>query len=264
MNAMLFALAIALLVVAMAVSAAAAAPRRNKFVYPNGMTIDISDETLVVNRNTWESHQGGVYESDSIRYVYQRLADAARGRRRRARLVDIGAQSGLYALYARHFGSVEVDAYEPFAPSYRCLVQNIALNRVQDRVFPRAIAVSDKRSTTVMRCPRGHAGLNTLGGMPTRFDAWDEVQVNTDTLDHLYASRTIDVVKCDTEGWEYFVLKGGRRVLARDRPELLIEVNDDNMQQCGVTRAQLFDELADLGYRHVRTIDGENMAFSPS
>ena len=270
MSAMLFALAVALLVVAIAVSVAhdaetaAAAPRRNKFVYPNGMTIDISDETLVVNRNTWENHQGGVYESDSIRYVYQRLADAARGRRRRARLVDIGAQSGLYALYARHFGSVEVDAYEPFAPSYRCLVQNIALNRVQDRVFPRAIAVSDKRSTTVMRCPRDHAGLNTLGGMPTRFDTWDEVQVNTDTLDHLYASRTIDVVKCDTEGWEYFVLKGGRRVLARDRPELLIEVNDDNMRQCGVTRTQLFDELAGLGYRHVQTIDGENMAFSAS
>jgi len=95
-----------------------------------------------------------------------------------------------------------------------------------------------------------------------RVDAWDEVQVNTDTLDRLYASRTIDVVKCDTEGWEYFVLKGGRGVLARDRPELLIEVNDDNMRQCGVTRAQLFDELADLGYRHVQTIDGENMAFS--
>ena len=137
------------------------------------------------------------------------FADAARVRRRRARLVDVGSQSGLYALYARHFDWVEVDAYEPFAPSYRCLVENIALNRVQDRVFPRAIAVSDKRSTSVMRCPRDHTGLNTLGGTPMRFDTWDEVQVETDTLDRLYASRTIDVVKCDTEGWEYFVLKGG-------------------------------------------------------
>jgi hypothetical protein len=59
------------------------------------------------------------------------------------------------------------------------------------------------------------------------------------------------------------VLKGARAVLLRDKPELLLEVNDTNMRQCGVTRAQLLGELAALGYRHVATLDGENYAFSP-
>jgi FkbM family methyltransferase len=231
---------------------------RNSFVYPNGRSVVVTDGTLDVNRFTWEGYQSKVYESDSIKYVYEKLA-AIPGQRT---LLDVGAQSGLYALYARHFQGIRVDAYEPFPPSYKCLVDNITLNGAGHCVFPYSIAVSDKRSTTVMRCPPDHTGLNTLGKTPLRFDRWVDVEVATDTIDNLYASRRVDFVKCDTEGWEYFVLKGGRRVLRRDKPELLLEVNETNMRQCGVSYEQLRAELDDLGYRHVATIDGENMAFS--
>ena len=80
-------------------------------------------------------------------------------------------------------------------------------------------------------------------------------------MDAMYATTRVDVVKVDTEGWEYFALLGGLTVLRRDRPELLLEVNDTNMQQCGVTRAALMALVSDLGYRQVATIDDENMAF---
>jgi hypothetical protein len=63
-------------------------------------------------------------------------------------------------------------------------------------------------------------------------------------------------------GWEYFVLKGGRRVLRSDKPELLLEVNETNMRQCGVSSEQLMAELDDLGYRYITTINEGNMAFS--
>ena len=75
------------------------------------------------------------------------------------------------------------------------------------------IAASDTRSTTVMRCPPGH----TLGKTPLRFDQWADVEVETDTIDSLYVNRRVDFAKCDTEGWEYFVLQGWRRVLRRDK-----------------------------------------------
>jgi FkbM family methyltransferase len=230
---------------------------RNSFLYPNGRSVAVTDGTLDVNRFTWEGFQGKVYESDSIKYVYDKLAGP--GRRT---LLDIGAQSGLYALYAKHFTGIRVDAYEPFPPSYKCLVDNIALNGAGHCVFPFNIAVSDTRSTTVMRCPPDHTGLNTLGKTPLRFDRWVDVEVATDTIDNLYANRRVDFVKCDTEGWEYFVLKGGRRVLRRDKPELLLEVNETTMRQCGVSREQLMAELDDLGYRYITTINEENMAFS--
>jgi hypothetical protein len=114
------------------------------------------------------------------------------------------------------------------------------------------------------RCgiPRSTRGLNTLGATPVRFSGGSEIQVATRTIDGVYAATRVDVIKVDTEGWEYFILLGGRAVLRRDRPELLLEVNDENMRQCGVTRGALLALLAELGYAHVATIDGENMAFS--
>jgi FkbM family methyltransferase len=87
-----------------------------------------------------------------------------------------------------------------FPPSYECLVDNIALNGAGNCVFPFNIAVSDTRSTTVMRCPPGHTGLNTLGKTPLRFDQLVDVEAASDTIDNLYADRRVDFVKCDTEG----------------------------------------------------------------
>jgi hypothetical protein len=113
-----------------------------------------------------------------------------------------------------------------------------------------------------MRYTPEHTGLNTLGATPVRFSGGSEIQVSTRTIDGTYAATRVDVIKVDTEGWEYFILLGGRAVLRRDRPELLLEVNDENMRQCGVTRGALLALLAELGYSHVATIDGENMAFS--
>ena len=235
-------------------------PEPRPFVYPNGRIVYVTRETTVRNPYTWTA-DGRAYESSSIEYVYRKLEERARARGS-ARLLDVGAQSGLYALYARHFDGVVVDAYEPFAESYACLVDNIALNGVGDKVRAFAVALSDAEGTRAMRYTPEHTGLNTLGASPVRFSGGSEVQVVTRTIDGIYAATRVDVIKVDTEGWEYFILLGGRAVLRRDRPELLLEVNDENMRQCGVTRGALLALLAELGYSHVATIDGENMAFS--
>ena len=235
-------------------------PGPQPFVYPNGQLVHVTRDTTARNRYTWPD-DGFAYESSSIEYVYRKLAETvlARGS---ARLLDVGAQSGLYALYAMHFDGIDVDAYEPFPESHACLVDNIALNGVGGKVRAFAVALSDTDSTRVMRYTPAHTGLNTLGARPLRFSGGSEVQVETRTIDGIYADTRVDVIKIDTEGWEYFVLLGGRSVLRRDRPELLLEVNDTNMAQCGVARGTLLALLAELGYRYVETIDGENMAFS--
>jgi FkbM family methyltransferase len=247
-----------LLLVLMLISKPGAEMRQ--FVYPNGQLVYVTPETTVRNQHTWPP-DGRAGESSSIEYVYRKLEEAVRARGS-ARLLDVGAQGGLYALYARHFAGVAVDAYEPFPESHARLVDNIALNGVGGKVRAFAFALSDTDSTRTMRVSPEHPGLNTLGASPLRFSGGGEVQVETRTIDGIYAATRVDVIKVDTEGWEYFVLLGGRAVLLRDRPELLLEVNDVNMQQCGLTREKLFALLAELGYRYVATIDGENVAFS--
>lgn len=233
----------------------------NTFIYPNGHPIQITEESRLLNHYTWENYQSRVYETDSIRYVYNKLEEITKFHGR-AHFADIGAQSGLYSLYAKYFDHVFVDSFEPFPSSFNCLRDNIVLNNIQGRVIPHQVAVSNKKGKTVLRCPPNHNGLNTLGETPMRFNNWNEVEIQTDTLDNLYADRRLDFIKADTEGWEYFIIQGGMNVLRRDRPELLIEVCQPNMQQCNVTFEQLSTLLSELGYRNVGVFDLENFAFS--
>jgi FkbM family methyltransferase len=232
------------------------------FVYPNGDTIKITDETLIVNNHTWYEHlRHKVYESESIQFVYEQLSKKVTFHGN-ATLLDIGAQSGLYSLYSKYFKNVRVDAYEPLDKSYKCLVDNIALNDITDRVFPYQIAISNTQTKTILRCPRDHTGLNTLGGNPLRFSQWDDVEVSTNTIDNLYANKRIDFIKCDIEGWEYFMIQGAKNVLLRDKPDLLLEVCFTNMEQCGVTLQSFLEQLRELGYVHKNIINGENWHFS--
>ena len=232
----------------------------NTFIYPNGQTIEITPEALLVNKYTWENYQNRVYESDSIEYVFQKLEDVVRFHGR-ARFVDIGAQSGLYSLYAKYFDNVYVDSYEPFPNSFKCLRDNIELNNLQGRVIPHQLAISNKTGKSVLRCPEDHTGLNTLGSNPLRFDSWRNVEIQTDTLDNLYSNKRVDLIKCDTEGWEYFVLQGGLKIIKRDHPILFLEVNETNMNQCGVSLREFVNLINTLGYLVDKKLDDENIAF---
>ena len=232
----------------------------NTFVYPNGKTIEITPETLGVNKYTWENYQNRVYESDSIEFVFKILKSISESNGK-ARLIDIGAQSGLYSLYAKYFDNVHVDAYEPFPASFRCLRDNIYLNGIEGRVIPHQIAVSNKIGKTIMRCPLEHTGLNTLGSNPLRFNSWQNVEINTDTLDNLYSTKRVDLIKCDTEGWEYFVLQGGLKIIERDHPVLFLEVNEINMNQCNISLEDFKNLISSLKYSPVAIFDTENIAF---
>jgi FkbM family methyltransferase len=232
----------------------------NSYIYPNGKTIQITQETRTVNNHTWEGFQNYVYETNSIKHVFDKLSEIAQ-KNGSARLLDIGAQSGLYSLYSKYFDKVFVDAFEPFPQSYKCLVDNIKLNGIEDKVTPYQIAISNTCGKTVLRSPPDHTGLNTLGATPLRFNNWYEVEVETNTIDNLYKNIKIDFIKCDTEGWEYFVIMGGLSVIKRDSPQLLLEVHETNMKQCDI-QLENFQKLINIiGYKLEKIIDNENYAF---
>lgn len=233
----------------------------NTFIYPNGMPITITEESRRLNNHTWENNQARVYESDSIQFVFTRLSEIA-SFHGNAYFLDIGAQSGLYTLYAKYYENIHVDAFEPFPSSYQCLCDNIALNQIQDRVTTYPIALSNIKGKTMMQCPTSHTGLNTLGTNPKRFSSWKSIEIDTDKIDNLFSNRRVDFIKCDTEGWEYFVLSGGLNVLKRDHPDLLIEIVNENMLQCNLQPDHLTTLMDSIGYQVVRCIDSENYVLS--
>ncbi|HZY20341.1 MAG TPA: FkbM family methyltransferase [Ramlibacter sp.] len=146
---------------------------------------------------------------------------------REARVVlDIGANIGWYSLrFARRLPGVQVHAFEPIPPTHDWLVRNIALNRLQDRVIPYAVGLSDRSGPTryfVRPAGGTNASLqNVSGGSDAA-----EVAGQTITLDDWSASTGVvpDFVKCDVEGAELLVFRGARETLARHRPAVFAEL----------------------------------------
>ena len=64
---------------------------------------------------------------------------------------DIGANVGLYAIYAAKFRRCNTIAFEPESQNYALLVENIVINGVSRNCLPAIIAVSDSTSVSRLR-----------------------------------------------------------------------------------------------------------------
>jgi FkbM family methyltransferase len=64
---------------------------------------------------------------------------------------DIGANVGLYAIYAAKFRRCKTVAFEPESQNYALLVENIVLNGVSANCLPAIIAVADRSEVSKLR-----------------------------------------------------------------------------------------------------------------
>jgi hypothetical protein len=74
------------------------------------------------------------------------------------------------------------------------------------------------------------------------------IDVPVDSLDHYFrhhSGQPIRLIKCDVEGHELEVLRGCRRIMAEDRPLLLVECQD-TLNQAGIE--SVFGYLQQYGY----------------
>lgn len=170
--------------------------------------------------------------------------------------VDVGAHRGAYLSRARgHFRRLV--GIEP----------NPELAAYLRRVFPPpqaeilAIGLSDEEGTLVLRIPevagkvlasRASFDSRAIADLPHR-----TVEVPVRTLDALGLER-IAFVKIDVEGHELAVLRGGAGTLSRDRPVLLIEIEERHHPGGS---ASVFGFLRGLDYRCFYLRDARLMPF---
>jgi hypothetical protein len=68
-------------------------------------------------------------------------------------------------------------------------------------------------------------------------------------LDDIIGERHVDVIKADIEGAEPLAMRGAIKILTRDRPIILSEINAAPMQKVsGVTAADYVKQIAAYGY----------------
>jgi FkbM family methyltransferase len=138
--------------------------------------------------------------------------------------LDVGAADGVYSWHLARVASSCI-AFEP-NPASACELKK-RLPNVEVMPF----ALSDVSGQAKLRIPLSKS--NVLAGWATietanslsDFDAEQEVVVETRTLDSLDL-KNIGFMKIDVEGHEMSVLHGGERCILRDKPILLIEIEE--------------------------------------
>lgn len=137
--------------------------------------------------------------------------------------VDIGANRGSWAGPASRIFS-EVHAFEPNVQLFRALKLLAPANMKVYRT-----ALSDRSGTATFSVPvlDGHQ-VDTRGSLNSDANpgmAEETITVTTATLDSLKL-RNVDVIKIDVEGHEEATLKGAMETVRRERPCLIVEIEE--------------------------------------
>lgn len=142
-------------------------------------------------------------------------------------VVDIGANIGIFSLYAAHNRATRVFAYEPNSESYYYLLQNIKANHLERVILPCRLAVVGTPGEQV-RFPTKSSMYNAI---ITNDDRTDFEWVNTIGLPEILdQTGDINLLKLDCEGAEYGILFSiGQDIYARIQ-NIRLEYHSGNEQ----------------------------------
>jgi FkbM family methyltransferase len=162
-------------------------------------------------------------------------------------LWDIGANVGLYSIYAAKKRKIRVVAFEPSVFNLELLARNLFLNELQECVNLVPLALNNQLGPNQLRMTTTEWG-GALSSFGQNF-GWDGK-----TMDPVFSFSTLgismdeavtllrltppDFIKMDVDGIEHLILRGGGRVLGRVRG-ILLEINDGFAVQAEESRRLL-------------------------
>ncbi|MHC4954018.1 MAG: FkbM family methyltransferase [Planctomycetota bacterium] len=216
---------------------------------------------LRVDLRSWTeryAYYSGIYQDEEIIRAALRLVPAD------GVALDVGANIGFFTvpLASR---AAHVYAFEPLPANFTRLRENLALNGIGDSAVtavPLGLSSENQRLELTLRGDfeqggeTGNAAIVIDDGRDERFE---KVEIEVRTLDGFAAENgldRIDLVKVDIEGHEDLFLEGGRDVLARTRPIILMEVNVAYFKRRGVDLAERVEATIPADYTYLRRADG--------
>ena len=170
-------------------------------------------------------------------------------------LWDVGANIGVFSLYAGLRPKARVLAFEPSGSSFAVLNRNIELNNIPDRVVAYCIAFSEKSVLDVLNMTVTTAG-HSMHGFGTKVDQFDKsidtkfcqgtIGFSIDDFVTMFSPPLPTHLKIDVDGIEADILRGGLNTLsARSVKSMIVEIQGDP----GLPRnQQVLAIMAELGF----------------
>jgi FkbM family methyltransferase len=143
-------------------------------------------------------------------------------------LWDVGANVGVFSLYAARSRQVTVLAFEPAAENYAVLCNNVEINRLEGCVVPYCIALGGKTELGVLNSPSREPGaaLHQFGapGETSRYSSGTEstcaqgmIGFTIDDFIRLFRPPFPTRLKLDVDGLEWPILQGAEQTLRDPR-----------------------------------------------
>jgi FkbM family methyltransferase len=157
---------------------------------------------------------------------------------------DVGANIGAYSLVAAACPGARCVAFEPTNLAYRYLAENVALNRLQDRIELRQCAVGAEAGSI-----RLTAGMGEVNHVLESGESGESIQVEMVSLDGFFAGRMPPaLIKIDVEGFESAVVDGAAALIAAQRPLALLMELAGHGARYGRDESALRASLVERGY----------------
>ena len=164
-------------------------------------------------------------------------------------LWDVGANIGLYSVYAAKLKGCKVYSFEPSVFNMEMLARNIFYNDLQEDITIVPVALSDKKSISLFKMSSTKWG----GALSTFAQDYDQ---NGELLNDIFEYSTIGIsmidakdlldipqpqyIKIDVDGIEHLILGAGLDVL-KSVESVLVEINDDFYEQASKSTQYLQD-----------------------
>ena len=153
-------------------------------------------------------------------------------------LWDIGANIGVFSLYAALDGKNKVLSIEPSAESYSTLNANIRLNHLDEYID--ALCFAGAKETNLlklyMKDPGSGASHNSIDSASNQFGDFvvsgkqSVVAISLDDLDKIDGISSPNHIKLDVDGKEPDILSGATQVLKKI-DSLLVEIEGKNLKE---------------------------------
>lgn len=165
-------------------------------------------------------------------------------------LWDIGANVGLYSVYAAKVRNCMVYSFEPSIFNLELLARNIFLNDLQRNISIVPLPLSNSIGLNILNMTSTEWGgaISTFGSEAIGHDG--------KLMDKIFEFRTLgismdfaveflnipvpDYIKMDVDGIEHLILMGGKNLL-KSIKGVIIEINDDFVEQRETATKLLLD-----------------------
>lgn len=160
------------------------------------------------------------------------------------RAIDVGANIGKYS-YAL---SKYFDCVDAFEPNIECSKMLRAYASKKNNVTVHNVGLSNNTGDVTLYVPflKGKAGLDV--GLASITDPGGDCKRLTISLQRLddFNFKNVDFIKIDVEGHEYEVLEGAIETIRREKPILLVEIEQRHLK--GRSINNIFHFITSFGY----------------